>query len=205
MGEYARRKSDNASIKIGTCESMYYLRYGDRDKVICDIGSGFGHYWRLPVPSEDHILPGDYPGTFAGNCLIPLHWATVVGDNGEDETIYFEPNKEVVEHPGSTQLRHDNGLCVNIKCFHGLKLPEAGGDITSVDWIGKASHWWDLVCLRETEEGLHPVVQCRQCGYWYRETWPAVLDFIQDKELKSRLMTYAITLGSTFHGVLVPD
>ena len=34
MGEYARRKSDNESIKIGTCESMYYLRYEDRDKVI---------------------------------------------------------------------------------------------------------------------------------------------------------------------------
>ena len=195
MGEYARRKSDNAEIKIGTCEDMYYLRYEDRDKVICDSGSGFGTRWRLPLPSEDHILPGNYEHPyFRGNGRIPIHLAKVVGDDGDDERIYFEPNMDVADHPGLTQLRNGSGLLVNIKCFHGLKLPEAGGDITSIHWNGKTSHWWDLVCLRETEEGLHPVVQCRQCGHMYRETWPAVLDFIKDKELKRRLMTYATTL-----------
>lgn len=195
MGEYARRKSDNSFIKIGTCEDMYYLRYEDRHKVICNQGSGFGTRWRLPLPSEDHILPGDYEDPyFRGDNRIPLDWATVVGDDGEDETIFFEPNKQVVENPGTTQLRDDSGLVVNIKCFHGIKPPEAGGDITSVHWNGKTSHWWDLTCLRETKEGLHPVVRCRQCGHMYRETWPAVLDFIKDKELKRRLMTYATTL-----------
>ena len=31
MGEYA--KYNNQEIKIGTCETMYYLRYEDRHKV----------------------------------------------------------------------------------------------------------------------------------------------------------------------------
>lgn len=192
MGEYARRKSDGAEIKIGTCEDMYYLRYEDKDKVICDEGSDFGLRWRLPLPSEDHIKPGDYEDPyFRGNGRIPLHWAYVCGDNGEDERIDFKPNSEIVNHPGSTQLHDASGLLVNIKCFHGLKLPEAGGDITSVHWNGKTSHWWDLICLRETDDGLFPVVQCRQCGHMYRESWAAVLDFIQDPELKRRLLHYA--------------
>jgi hypothetical protein len=34
MGEYATRKSDNEYIKIGTCESMYYLRFDDINQVV---------------------------------------------------------------------------------------------------------------------------------------------------------------------------
>ena len=158
--------------------------------------SGFGCRWRLPHPSEDKILPGEYADPyFRGDGRIPLTRANVVGDNGEDETIIFEPKKEVVEHPGSMQIHHQSGLLINLKCYHGIKLPEAGGDVSSIHWNGKTSHWWDLVCLRETEEGLHPVVQCRVCGHMYRETWSAVLDFIRDEELKRRLMSYAITLS----------
>ena len=47
MGEYAIRKSDGESIKIGTCEDMYYLRYEDRFKVTPEEGSGFGY----PAPA----------------------------------------------------------------------------------------------------------------------------------------------------------
>lgn len=33
MGEYAKRKSDNQKIKIGTCQTMYYLRLEGRNQV----------------------------------------------------------------------------------------------------------------------------------------------------------------------------
>ncbi len=33
MGEFARRLSDGAEVKIGTCEEMLYLRFDDRHKV----------------------------------------------------------------------------------------------------------------------------------------------------------------------------
>ena len=196
MGEYAIRKSDNKSIKIGTCEDMYYLRYEDRDKVTCEEGSDFGCRWRLPLPSEDHMEPGEYhPYCHGdGSGTVPLGRAYAVGDNGEDEITYFEPNPEVVDHPGSMQLHHKSGLLINVKCFHGLKLPEAGGDITRTGWNGHANHW-ELRCLRETKEGLLPVVACRYCGHMYRETWAAVLPFITDKELHRRLQSYAITLA----------
>ena len=66
-----------------------------------------------------------------------------------------------------------------------------GGDISSIHWNGEANHWFDLVCLRSTDEGLFPVVQCRYCGHMYRESWSAVLDFITDPELKARLLHHA--------------
>ena len=88
MGEYAIRKSDNESIKIGTCESMYYLRYEDRGKVTPEQGSGFGYYWPLPFPDEDCIRPGEYDSCFRG---IELTTGTCVGDNGEDEEFEFRP------------------------------------------------------------------------------------------------------------------
>jgi hypothetical protein len=88
MGEYAIRKSDGESIKIGTCESMYYLRYEDRFKVTPEEGSGFGYYWRLPFPDEDCIRPGEYDSCFRG---IELTTGTCVGDNGEDEEFEFRP------------------------------------------------------------------------------------------------------------------
>ena len=88
MGEYAIRKSDGESIKIGTCESMYYLRYEDRCKVTPEEGSGFGNRWRLPFPDEDCIRPGEYDSGFRG---IELTTGTCVGDNGEDEEFEFRP------------------------------------------------------------------------------------------------------------------
>ena len=65
MGEYARRKSDNVEIKVGTCRSMYYIRYEDREKVkqvswSCNPATEANLLWRLPVESEDNILIGDY-------------------------------------------------------------------------------------------------------------------------------------------------
>lgn len=64
MSEYAIRKSDGKHIYIGSCEEMSCLRYEDRDKVIptCkgfDIGNTLNLFWRLPVPDEDKVLPGE--------------------------------------------------------------------------------------------------------------------------------------------------
>ena len=68
MGEYAIRKSDGAQVKIGTCESMYYLRADqigmvDAQGGSCDVGDPevWPHVrFRFPFPDEDNILPGDF-------------------------------------------------------------------------------------------------------------------------------------------------
>jgi hypothetical protein len=63
MGEYATYCGHE--IKIGTCESMYYLRYEDRFKVQPVPNSINPHreynlHWRLPFPDEDNMGPGYY-------------------------------------------------------------------------------------------------------------------------------------------------
>ena len=191
MGEYAIRKSDNKSIKIGTCDDMYYLRYEDKDKVTCEEGSCFGRRWRLPLPWEDDVKPGEYEDPyFRGEGRVPLDWATVVGDNGEDETIFYKPKPSFIERPGFVQIKH-SGILLGLNCYHGERLPEVTGDIRSAHWNGRSTYW-NLVCLRETDGGLFPVVQCAICGDYFRETWAGVLPFIRDEELHRRLQSCAI-------------
>lgn len=60
MGEYATRRSDGQSIKIGTCEDMYYIRADQRHLVTPEQGSGFGIRFRFPWPDEDGTLPGEF-------------------------------------------------------------------------------------------------------------------------------------------------
>lgn len=66
MGEYAKRKSDGQEIKIGTCESMYYLRADQRDAVeampgnVHPIDDAEHVRFRFPFPDEDKVLPGEF-------------------------------------------------------------------------------------------------------------------------------------------------
>ena len=64
MGEYA--KYNGQSVKIGTCEDMYYLRFDQRHLVekeansldpVKDID---GLRFRFPFPDEDSIEPGNF-------------------------------------------------------------------------------------------------------------------------------------------------
>lgn len=61
MGEYAFTRSGER-IKIGTCESMYYLR---ADQVPQLQSSDIGDHWdqvrfRFPFPDEDNVRPGAF-------------------------------------------------------------------------------------------------------------------------------------------------
>ena len=115
MGEYALRKSDRESIKIGTCEDMYYLRYEDQDKVIPESGSDFGNRWRIPFPSEDNILPGDYDSGFR---QVDLDAAMFCGDNGETEIADYTPPEAYrgCKFYRLDCLRSDNGLVHPVVC-----------------------------------------------------------------------------------------
>ena len=180
MGEYAIRKSDSQRIKIGTCESMYYLRLEDKNKVQPENGSGFGWYWRLPHPEEDGILPGDYDSHVANLRL----WNKPAGEKyGHDFT-----DPTAADRPGTIQLRHECGLLVNVPCYHGYKLPEINPPAQAF-WNGKG--WFlELKCLRTDGERVHPVVECRHCHEAWRYRWADVLPYIHG-EMKKRLEKYA--------------
>ena len=180
MGEYAKRKSDGQEIKIGTCESMYYLRYDDRNMVYPLPGSlnpakEKGLFFRLPFPDEDKFQPGDYQDHNRGLRLYDKN-----GDFADDTTA---------DSPGTIQLKHECGLLVNVPCYHGVKLPEASADIKTF-WNGK-SWFLELSSVKlHTDGKLWPVVRCRHCGKLWRYEWTDVMPFVSDAEMKKRLEAY---------------
>ena len=192
MGEYALRKSDQVQVKIGTCESMYYIRWDDRDKVSpiehsLDPSDTPNLYWRLPVPEEDHLEPGDYDSGFPAVTLVALR------DEDTGKAFDYEPSGEV--KPGSFQMfKEECGLLLNVPCYHGHKVPDMGEG--KAFFNGKARYWWELCGVKnhESPDGsieLLPLVRCRFCGNMFRETWAGILLHIPEGPLRERLVDYA--------------
>jgi len=189
MGEYGVRKKDGLRIKIGTCESNYYVRYEDKGKVEPDHGSGFGYFWRLPLPDEDGIEPGDYQSHVATVRLWKKE--QMLGTDGKvlrEWTVDFSDH-ETMENPGIVQLKHECGLMINAPCYHGEMLPGMGDSKCKAFWNGK-SWFYELRFLRETSKGIFPVVHCRVCGHMWRYDWKDILPYLHG-ELKERLSKYA--------------
>jgi len=183
MGEYA--KFNGTRIKIGMCESMYYLRYEDRKKVIPESGSINPRiekdcFWRLPYPDEDHLHPGQY---HVYNRGFGLH-----KKDKEGYWINFS-NPETIQYPGTIQLKHENsGLLVNMPCYHGERLPNPPPE-GKVFWNGKG--WsFELAFIKNTDEGVFPIVRCRHCGQMWSYGWKEILPYIQDPKLKDRFEQY---------------
>ena len=188
MGEYAVRKSDNERVKIGTCESMYYLRYEDREKVDKESNSinpatEKELFWRLPFPDEDNVSIGEYDPFQRGYRLYQT-----IKENGKEYHQDFE-GPDTVDSPGTIQLKHtDSGLMFNVNCYHGIKLPKETDEIKPF-WNGKG-WFFELVFIKNTENGIVPIVQCRHCHRMWRYSWEEILPYIQDETLKERLEQY---------------
>ncbi len=212
MGEYAERISDGEEVKIGTCESMYYLRFEDRNKVRHVSGnvnpsrdSEAGQLlFRLPFPDEDGVLIGEYDPPERGLRLwreLPCAWCKGSGGDcqrckgkGHDGTEDFA-DPETVSDPGIIQLHNDSGILVNLPCYHGHQLPELGGGAKAF-WNGKSWHL-ELAWVRAVYETgrlhLFPVVHCRFCGHAWRYQWADILPFVHG-DILPRLQAYAETL-----------
>lgn len=174
MGEYAKR-ADGVEVKIGTCENMYYLRYENRAQVSklsnsLDPNTELNLRWRLPFPDEDHIKTGEYHEYNRGYEL-----------NG-----YSDPDNAT--DTGTMQL-FKFGMLLNVRCYHGEKLPEDTKEI-NIHWNGKQA-FYVLSMIKNTEEGIFPIIECKACRNMWRTTWDKVLPFVYDKELKERLEKYA--------------
>lgn len=193
MGEYAYRKSDNEYVKIGTCETMFGLRYEDRHLV-----RPAGHsinpmkvmdcFWRLPLTHEDGILIGEYSNELG----IPLYQRIVKPSRyhancDEIERIPFTPNDL---EPGRIQLRHPSGMQVLVSCHHGMRLPTDTDDVKFC-WNGKDPYHLELCYVKNTQSrGVIPVFRCRHCEKMWSCEWSEIIDFIPDDELKNRLSVH---------------
>lgn len=183
MGEYAVRKTDNVEVKIGTCESMYYLRYEDRCKVKqlpnnLNPAKEQDLFWRLPFPDEDMIRIGEYQ---------PYNRTERLYDTKE-RLDFSDPS--TADNMGILQVHHESGLLINITCYHGELLP-TGNENFKTFWNGKT---WSLglAFIKNTPAGIFPIVQCRFCGEMWRYSWQEILPYVMDEELRRRLEVYNV-------------
>lgn len=208
MGEYAIRKSDGQNIKIGTCESMYYIRFEDRDKVRSEPNSISlsnpahvdGLRFRLPFPDEDNLEPGQYDDYNRGIRLykvLPCDWCKGTGKIQSSDiectrchgarTYGHEDYapEDTLDHPGRMYFHHDkSGLQFSIPCYHGMKLPELGEGIKPC-WNGKgyAFELSSLKAMRIEQTAsfrVVPVIRCRFCDEEWRSEWSDVADYLPE-------------------------
>ena len=212
MGEYAKRKSDGQRVKIGTCESMYYIRWDRKDDVEYNFGK-YEYYWRIPFPDEDHVNTGEYEDYSRGVRLSrPVY--KKAGIYQEDSRgvrlsravykkagIYQEEgvvshyedfaDLETVEDAGTMQVKHPCDLLLNVACYHGVKLPTQTDEYKPF-WNGKG-HFFELVHIKNLADGtLLPIVRCCVCGKMWRYSWDEVLPYILNAELRARLELYSL-------------
>ena len=175
MGEYAIYGGNQ--IKIGTCESMYYLRFEDRNKVTAQRGNvdpanDAGLRFRLPFPDEDGIEPGNYENYKRGELLR----------KGND---WYIADPVMGDDAGIIQLTHPSGLLVNVPCHHGAKLPAIEG--AKVFWNGKSPSI-ELQAVKHMGDGeTMAVIGCRHCGKQWRAEWAEIADYIPDETLRARV------------------
>jgi hypothetical protein len=170
MGEYALYKGE--SVKIGTCEDMYYLRFDQRHAVIAQSGNvdpvtdAPALRFRFPWPDEDAIEPGS--GKFH--------------DNGYHRSVhvpgFIAPTD--VEH-SNVQFVANAGYNVCLPCPESSAYnrptgfgpfgPLALNDLPSIrvhrNGFSGSVH---LVAQRLIPEvGLVPILRCGGCGTMWRE------------------------------------
>lgn len=161
MGEYATRKRDGERVKIGTCESMYYLRFEQADQVDPEPGNvdpvkdAPGLRFRFPFPDEDGTRPGEFDRYNRGIPIDGLEAGPEVRHEGAHFTApgyqMTLPCPEGPGFPSSLPLRR-NGLPGQVVLTAHRYRPELGR--------------------------LVPVFRCGGCGAMWREEDPAELDRI---------------------------
>lgn len=156
MGEYATYNGD--SIKIGTCESMYYLRADQAHLVTAEGGSldpvkdgaRGAIRFRFPFPDEDGLEPGVVGGgDFERGVPLPL----------------LEVPEEASYHY-TIQFRSDSGHRVSLPCPEGAEAESLEGQGYEI-YGGPGSK----VVLRQQKvigDDLVAVCGCAACGSLFR-------------------------------------
>ena len=204
MGEYAYT-NDQGTVKVGTCNTMYYLRYEDRHLARpitafdFDPSANFNLFWRLPFPDEDDLGTAKH-STVDTPCEydrgVPLYRRL------EDHGVEYYTDRGLINQPGRFQLTHPSGLLVLTTCYHGLRLPTAPEGDFLAGWNGFRPSL-ELKHIKNTPDGkLWPVIGCKYClQLWTQQddptdppgtAWQQILDYVEhDAELHRRLSEYA--------------
>ena len=188
MGEYAMYRGQR--IKIGTDRDLHSIRFEDRLRVRALPGNvdpardAHDCQFRLPFPQENHQLPGDYSGK---------EYEHLCQYDTKGYARHYSPKS--LEPAGHVQTSTEHGLLINIKCYHGTRLPEPGVDVRFT-WNGRAPH----LVLRSIRGRRHesndqaltltPIIMCLACRELWSMTWDELLPYVHGL-LKERLTCYA--------------
>lgn len=185
MGEYTKIKKTKENIKIGSCVSMYYLRYEDAPLVEYFDGGKSKRYddtktkgflFRAPHCDELSMSVGEYGEEYNRGYPLPN----------------FELDECMRNTLGTLQLEHEEaGIVVNLPCCHGGDLADCG-EIKPF-YRGRAEWFIELAFIKHHDDGLlYPIIKCRFCEKLWRCDWEEVLPFINDDEIIERLQHYIL-------------
>ena len=185
MGEYAKRKIDGVDIKIGTCESMYYCRYEQRNDVVYPYDTD-NFYWRIPTPDEDGTLPGDY------NYSLLREDGHIPWKLRLDTSKFSEEDKSDMKQSGTIQLKEPRmGLLVNIRCPHGFPMEQfkqnETGAIISMGYNGHQDTLY-LKGLKNEPNELKVLVECSACGSMWSFSFNDIEPMIESIWMRLRLL-----------------
>jgi len=167
MGEYANFKGQ--SIKLGTCESLYYVRYFDAVKAVKSahliaeegsvdphdiIKSGSGYRFRFPFPDEDTVIMGNYDPfksfTVSFPTSLPVHLPH------KDITFRHEISCKY----GGVNPKNAVPIIVKIPCPYDPEKQQPDNVHAGVD--GKRTI--ELIFQRLVGEELQTIAKCPCCG-----------------------------------------
>lgn len=166
MGEYANLNGER--VKIGTCESMYYLRADQAHLVEAVQGSvdplrdRDGLRFRFPFPDEDHLEPGTFDDFDRGVRIPDYQLPVEYGD--QHHSVQFTssagyvlsiPCPEQFGQPGMG-VELPNGLRVGRNGFNGHPEVRAqkwvDGRLVLVVACGACGAMWRVEELHQAEE-----------------------------------------------------
>lgn len=185
MSEIAKYKGQ--SIKIGTCESMYYLTLSDRKKVDYDFDYNYRWIWRLP-DMGDYKEPGN--GEYED-------WKddsrTYINEARFNELLTEQLTEAQIEsNNGSFTISHNNGLRIRVTCTHGRRLPQESADL-HVQSDSYCSYY-RLSGIRTKGKEIDFIITCVCCGHSWKLSFDELEQVILDKDylqlLKKEIETY---------------
>ena len=163
MGEYAEYRGGR--IKIGTCESMYYLR-ADQARLVRALPGNVDPVrdrgeirFRFPFPDEDALKPGSFDD-YGRGVRIPGGWHLPAE----------------YEHSGSVQFSGKPGYLLSLPCPEAFRA-EGDSFHTDVTLDGGAtlrvhrngfSGGYEVTQQRSIEGEWWTVVDCGSCGHAWR-------------------------------------
>lgn len=183
MGEYAKRKVDQAEVKIGTCSSMYYMtpsQIFDIDWSSYNIGECFQElYFRIWLPCEENVLVGD----FYSHKVDTSRTRFMLEPTDEDIAMYRSHPSLVRQSVQSDSFkskynkRSETGLEVSFQCCHGYNddIPRNEQDSHSLGLINKCqkNNVFCLEQIRFVDKEPTFIASCGICGakfcYSYEE------------------------------------